>query len=77
MSDTLSHEVTLTDIARDRVKALFQAQGQERKLPRWSHNRLRRHHHEAGANNRQSKCNRLLCLRQLVQLIFHGCPASK
>jgi len=27
MSDTLSHEVTLTDIARDRVKALFQAQG--------------------------------------------------
>ena len=27
MSDTINHEVTLTDVARDRVKALFQAQG--------------------------------------------------
>ena len=27
MSETLSHEVNLTEVARDRVKALFQAQG--------------------------------------------------
>ena len=29
MTDTLSHEVILTDTARDRVKALFEAQGLE------------------------------------------------
>ena len=41
----------------------------ERALPRRRHDRLRRHHREAGLHDRQPERHGLVCVRRLLQLI--------